>query len=103
MRGTFDIPIGSASIRPMVKVLQTSEEPFPAQLRAPTVYSLPSLSNPVIIHLSGVADAFMVHACVPLMIPTLYDSARQYGLGITVTPIDALDSWAIFIDTGAKI
>ncbi len=87
----------------MVKVLQTSKEPFPTQLRAPTVYSWPSLSNPVIIHLSGVADAFMVHACVPLMIPTLYDSARQYGLGMTVTAIVPLDSWVIFIETGAKI
>ncbi len=90
-------------MRPTVEVLQTSEEPpAPAQARAPTVYSCPALSNPVIVHLSGFADASNVHVCVPLMILTLYDSARESGWGMTVTASESTDSPEIFIDTGAR-
>ncbi len=91
-------------MRPTVEVLQTSEEPpTPAQARAPTVYSCPALSNPVIVHLSGFADASNMHVCVPLMILTLYDSARESGWGMTVTANDSVDSAEMFIDTGARM
>ncbi len=91
-------------MRSTVEVLHTSEEPpAPAHARAPTVYSCPALSNPVIVHLSGFADASNVHVCVPLMILTFYDSARESGWGITVTANDSADSPEIFIDKGARM